>query len=475
MNHPNSLTNDGSRTNIGFIESGSYPIRNGNRIHPLVDSAPTFRRICEAIEEAQHSIWLTITFMDPDFQMPGDRGTLFDVLDHAVERGLDVRIIFWRPNPESSGYGQAFPGTDTDREMLAVRGSRFRIRWDRAQGKYCQHQKTWLMDAGHESETSFVGGINPTFKAFEPGHIGEGHRHDVYVEVTGPSATDVHHNFVQRWNEASERFKEDGVWSHNGEDELLFPTRVSTPRGNTQVQIQRQVSPGRYSGSYPTPEGSPYDIANGERSVLEQYKLAIDAAQCSIYLENQALPVPEIVERLEEALKRGVEVVLLVPDPESYVLAFSGMEIKKFFGQVERLCQYENFTLVGIAGPNGQGRRSNIYIHAKIMLIDDSWATIGSCNLHSNSLYGHTEMNASFWDPSVVVSLRCKLLSEHLGQNTQKLDDREALRLYRNIARENQLRREKGNFEWKGLAYHMDSTSYEELHIVNKDRPIRRS
>jgi cardiolipin synthase len=94
LSHPNSLSNDGSMTNIRNIESGSYPIRNGNMIHPLVDSAPTFRRICDAIEEAQYSIWLTITFMDPDFQMPGDRGTLFDVLDHAVERGLDVRIIF---------------------------------------------------------------------------------------------------------------------------------------------------------------------------------------------------------------------------------------------------------------------------------------------------------------------------------------------------------------------------------------------
>ncbi|MCM3626240.1 phosphatidylserine/phosphatidylglycerophosphate/cardiolipin synthase family protein [Paenibacillus glycanilyticus] len=461
--NPNSIANDISKTHIAFIEFGSYPVRNGNKIRPLVDSAPTFRRICEAIAEAQHSVWLTITFMDPDFQMPGDRGTLFDVLDRAVERGLDVRIIFWRPNPESSGYGQAFLGSDADREMLAARGSRFRIRWDRTNSKYCQHQKAWLMDAGHESETSFVGGINPTFKAFEPGHIGEGHRHDVFVEVTGPSATDVHHNFVQRWNEASERLVVDGVWGHNGEDELLFPTRVSTLRGHTQMQIQRQVSPGRYSDSYPTPGGSPYDIATGERSVLEQYKQAIDAAQRTIYLENQALPVPEIIAKIEEALKRGVDIVLLVPDPESYVLAFHGMDVKKFFDQMETLCRYENFTLVGIAGPNGQGGRSNIYIHGKIMLIDDSWATIGSCNLHSNSLYGHTEMNASFWDPKEVRSIRCQLLDEHLGQDTRQLDDREALRLYRNIARKNQLRRENGDFDWQGLAYRMDSTNYGEI------------
>lgn len=35
------------------------------------------------------------------------------------------------------------------------------------------------------------------------------------------------------------------------------------------------------------------------------------------------------------------------------------------------------------------------------MLVDDAWATIGSCNLHSSSLFGKIEMNASL-DPEVV-------------------------------------------------------------------------
>lgn len=58
----------------------------------------------------------------------------------------------------------------------------------------------------------FVGGVNLTAKALgSPGHR-DGGQHDIYVEVTGPSATDVHHNFVQRWNEASERNCSDGTW-----------------------------------------------------------------------------------------------------------------------------------------------------------------------------------------------------------------------------------------------------------------------
>ncbi|WP_248930732.1 phospholipase D-like domain-containing protein [Paenibacillus hamazuiensis] len=450
------------QSHIPCLASGSYPVRYGNSVHPLVDSAPTFRRICEAIENAQISVWLSITFMAPDFRMPDGRGTILDVLDRAAARGLDVRILFWRPNPESSGYGQAFAGSKEDHDMLAARGSRFRARWDRAFGYYCQHQKIWLIDAGHPSETAFIGGINPTFQTFEPGHIGENQRHDIYVEVAGPSATDVHHNFVQRWNEASERMEADGVWGHTGDDELPFPSQVSAPRGNTSVQIQRNVYKGRYSNSCPTPEGSPFDIVEGEHSVSEQYLQAIDAARRSIYIENQALPILEIASRLEDALKRGVDIVLLVPaNPEDHVRAARrNPERKAFFDRIEALGRYEKFALVGIAGPDGQGGRSHIYVHAKVMLVDDVWMTIGSCNLHSNSFFGHTEMNAAIWDEEAVRAFRRQLLFEHLGHDTGHLDDRAALQLYRDIAYDNRQKAERGDYNWQGLAFSLEPSAY---------------
>ncbi|TBL80446.1 phospholipase D-like domain-containing protein [Paenibacillus thalictri] len=451
-------------SHIPYIESGSYPVRLGNTVRPLVDSAPTFRRICEAIEGARQSVWLSITFMDPEFQMPDQRGSILDVLDRAAESGLDVRIMFWRPNPESSGYGQAFAGSSAERDMLAARGSKFRARWDRAYGRYCQHQKIWLIDAGAPSETTFVGGINPTFKTFEPGHKGEGHRHDVYVEVTGPSATDVHHNFVQRWNEASERMEADGVWGHNSEDDLPFPEQVSASCGNTPVQIQRNIYADRYRQSYAAPGSSAMDIAAGEHSITEQYILAIDAARRTIYIENQALPIPDIAVKLEDALKRGVDIVLLVPaEPENHVREARRDPARKgYFDHIEALGRYENFTLAGIAGPNEQGGRSSIYVHAKIMLVDDEWVTIGSCNLHANSLIGHSEMNAAIWDSHMVQAFRRQLFLEHLAQDTKEMSDRQALRLYRSIAHENKLKGLRGDYDWEGLAFTIDPKTYGE-------------
>jgi cardiolipin synthase A/B len=449
---------------VPFPASGSYPLRAGNAVRPLVAVTPAFRRIGEAVEAARHSVWLTVAFLAPAFRMPEGRGSLFDLLDRAVARGLDVRVIFWRPDPETSIYGPTFSGTQADRDMLQARGSRFQARWDRAETGYCQHQKSWLIDAGREAETAFVGGINLTARSdsVPPHGIGNHQSHDTYVEISGPAASDVHHNFVQRWNAASERTAADGVWGHLSSETMEFPARLSAPQGGSLVQIQRTVHAGRYRDGRPSPEGRPRDSAGGEQSVLEQYRQAIDAARRSIYVENQAIPIPPIATRLEEALKRGVEVVALVPaDPEAHVRAARrGPRDNAVFRWIEALGRYGNFALVGLAGRNAQGGRSNIYVHGKIMLVDDAWATIGSCNLHAHSLLGNTEMNASFWDPQVVRALRCELLAGHLGRDTAHLDDRAALRLYRSIASDNRRRREAGDVDWQGLVFSLDPANY---------------
>jgi len=436
-----TLLSDGP-AHVPAALAGSYPVRPGNLVRPLVDGVPAFQRIGAAIDAAHHNIWLTVAFYSSDFTFPGSSGTLFDVLDRAVERGLDVRIIFWRPNPESSDYGRTFPGSEADRDLLRARGSRFSVRWDRTHAAYCQHQKSWVIDAGQPFETTFVGGINLTGAALgSPGHR-DGGRHDLYVEVSGPSATDAHHNFVQRWNEASERNEIDGVWGPYGMSRLPFPTHASGPRGASLVQIQRMVPSGRYADGHAVPGGRQHDIAAGERSILEQYEQAIEGARSSIYIENQALPVPAIAHRLESALRSRL-------DPDR----------SELFDRIEALGRYETFTLAGLAVPDIEGRRA-VYVHAKCMLVDDAWATIGSCNLHANSLGGHTEMNASVWDGEVVRALRCKLLAEHLGQDTDGLDDRAALRLYRRVAERNSVCMTMRKPEWRGLAFTLSPAKY---------------
>ncbi|QHW34736.1 phosphatidylserine/phosphatidylglycerophosphate/cardiolipin synthase family protein [Paenibacillus rhizovicinus] len=429
---------------IPYMHRASYPIRSGNAIRPLVDGEPAFRRICEAIEAATHSVWTTITFMWAACQMPDGRGSPLDVLHRAAARGLDVRIIYWRPDPETESLKtNAFWGAPEHFERLRDYASPMLIRWDRAHPGYCQHQKSWLIDAGTDAETAFLGGINLNPNSMvAPGHGGKGQNHDAYVELNGPSLVDVHHNFVQRWNEASERDKADGSWSGTGSmSDLPFPIRVPKRQGDAIVQIQRTIHRDRYTNGQASPGGDAFDIAAGERSNLDQYCAAIDSARSSIYIENQAITVQAIVDGLHQALLRGVEVAAVIPADGEIPEALA------------KLAVFGNFTLAGLAGIGDDGERHNVWVHSKLMLVDGHWGTVGSCNLHRYSLFGNSEMNAAFWHRETAHAMLSSLFEEHLGSDITGMDDRAALQLFAKIARTNRLRLDQGDNGWQGLAF----------------------
>jgi cardiolipin synthase A/B len=273
-----------SEPKIPAVGTSSYPSRPGNFLRPWIDGEPALRRICEAIESARHSVWATVTFMWPDFRMPDGRGSALDVLSRAAARGLDVRVIFWRPDPETEILqANTFWGSLEQRALLEKRHPAIRIRWDRAQPGFCQHQKSWLIDASTPTETCFLGGINLNpHSMVAPGHRGEGHNHDVNLELAGPAAVDVHHNFVQRWNEATERHSADGRWGPGSEIDLPFPTTVPGSRGHALVRIYRTIHRGRYRDGQAVPGGASFNIEEGEQSNFEQYCAAIKAARRTI-------------------------------------------------------------------------------------------------------------------------------------------------------------------------------------------------
>lgn len=446
-----------------FVTTGTYPTRSGNHVRPWIDGIPAFRRICETIEAAQQSVWATITFMWPTFGMPDGRGTPLDLFQRVAERGIDVRLIFWRPDDETAYLRKnAFWGAAEHFAALAQAYPHIKIRWDRAYPGYCQHQKTWLIDANLPTATAFVGGINLNpHSLVMPGHNGQDQNHDAYVEIAGPAVADVQHNFVQRWNEASERTSADGRWGAGSDTDLPFPTHTPPACGAADVQIQRTIHAGRYHNPHPAPGGSAFAIAAGEKTNLAQYCQAIRWAHRTIYMENQYIEVPEIVDALHDALARGVEVVVLLPAvPVLASAADVTQERQAFLAARARLADYDHFTLCGIAGVDVDGRRQPVYVHSKLMLVDDEWATVGSCNLHHFSLFGNSELNAALQHPATVRALRVELFQEHLGVDTSTMADKRAFRLFRRIANENRQRHTNSDPAWQGLAFRLNVASY---------------
>ena len=442
-----------------FVDSGSYPARSGNLVRPLIDGIPAFTRISECIASAQHTVWATITFMWSNFAMPDGRGTALKVLNQAAERGLDVRLICWRPESHNENHlRNAFWGSPDQLALLADQFANVNIRWDKGAPGYCQHQKSWLFDAGAHAASAIVGGINLNPNSLVPqghhhSHSGSAaQNHDVYVELGGPCVADVQHNFVQRWNEASERAEPGGTFGPVAMQDLPFPERVPAECGSAAIQIQRTTHAARYALGHPPVGGHTYPIAEGEQTNLQQYCAAIGAAARTIYIENQYLEVTPIVEALTDALKRGVEVLVVLPVVPDFSLREADITNarKAFMACRAALERYHNFMLCGLAAEDANGCRTPVYVHSKLMIVDGEFATVGSCNLHHYSLYGNGELNAAIDDSGSAMSLMAELFGEHVGIDIAGLDDLRAVQQFKQIAQQNNSAREKGSADWAG-------------------------
>ena len=155
------------------------------------------------------------------------------LLDRVASRGLDVRIIFWRPDVVTTGHARnAFWGAAEHRALLDRRRSGVKVRWDRAHRGFCQHQKTWMIDAGGERVSRLrVASIStPTRWLF----LATAESESITMCTSRYLArrpVDAHHNFVRRWNEVSERIACNGRWGSGSEDDRAFPTRLPKPCG----------------------------------------------------------------------------------------------------------------------------------------------------------------------------------------------------------------------------------------------------
>lgn len=370
-------------TRVPSPPGAPFPVREGNVVRPLIDGVPAFRRVCQAIEAAQRSVWVTVTFLWAACRMPDGRGTPLEVMDRAAARGVDVRVVFWRPGEELASLREnAFWGAPEHLERLRTEAPHVKVRWDRAAEGFCQHQKLWLVDAGAPGATAFVGGLNLNpHSMVVPGHARPGENHDLYVELTGPATADVHRAFAERWNAATDPM---------ADDDLPLPDRGAVPAvtGAARVQVQRTIHPSR------SVDG------RGERTILEQTLLAIGAARDTLSLEHQRIDLPEVLDALRAAAERGVAITAVVPAADEHAAGLLA------------LAEHPRFTLVGLTGHAPDGSRHPVWVHSKLMIIDDAWATVGSANLHRSSLTGNAELDLAIWDPSFARDLGTELARE---------------------------------------------------------------
>ena len=131
--------------------------------------------------------------------------------------------------------------------------------------------------------------------------------------------------------------------------------------------------------------------ASGSYAMYTMFLLAISSARQFIHLTNPYfLPDERMAEALLAAAKRGVRVVVLTPGKIDHNIVRSAS--RRDFGRM---------LLGGIEIFEYQAG----LLHAKTMVIDGVWATVGSTNLDNRSFAINDELNLVVYDRRVAGQL----------------------------------------------------------------------
>jgi phosphatidylserine/phosphatidylglycerophosphate/cardiolipin synthase-like enzyme len=224
-------------------------------------------------------------------------------------------------------------------------------------------------------------------------------RHDVTSRIRGPAAAELLEEFRVRWR-----------LSGSGKLEEKSGAIPSPGGAKTKVQVG-------HTAYYPGP--------GDKQDIWRAYLHALKQAERFIYLENQYFTSPSvrnvIVERIQRRPK--LQVVIILPrKPEEFGVAPAiTLRQSQLIGTIEaaakkRTPREKRVHVFGLAVWNGStSEYEDIYVHAKVGIIDDEWMTIGSANTGSRSFEFDTELNAFTNDITQVADFRRELWSEHLN------------------------------------------------------------
>jgi phosphatidylserine/phosphatidylglycerophosphate/cardiolipin synthase-like enzyme len=374
--------------------------REGCSIDVLIDGAQVLPAIAEAIRGARRSVRIAGWHVAPHFALEREEPptVLRELLAEAVARGVNVRVLLWAGAPL-----RVFTPARSDvravcRELTRGTGIRVAID-DHERLLHCHHEKLVVVD----EEVAFVGGVDLTDLGGDrwdtQRHPARGRLgwHDAGSRLRGPIVADVAEHFDLRWTAVT------------GEELPAVP--VPARAGDTTIQLLRTI-----------PEHVYAQIPGGAFGILEGYMRALRSAQEIVYLESQFFWLPEIVDLLSDKVRNPPSdrfrlVVLLPSKPNNGEDDTRGM-LAYLADADDGRGRFLSTTIDAMTGSTVD----QVYVHAKVGIVDDRWLTIGSANLNAHSFFNDSEVNVQVSDPALARRTRLRLWSEHLGLPEDEID-----------------------------------------------------
>lgn len=459
-----------------------WRIARADRMAVIVDAADYFATVHAAISKARHSVILIGWDFDTRVALnrPAEENEAPNKLGRflswaaAQKPELQIHVLRW-----NLGAINALGRGTTPLVILDwMTDKRIHFKLDSAHpAGSAHHQKIVVID----DVLAFCGGIDITGDRWDTReHLDDnplrvrpttkrryGPWHDVSTAVDGEAARALGELARDRWQRAT------------GETLAAPPRTAATwPEGLTPSFREVDVGIARTA-----PE---YQDRDAVHEIEALYLAGIAAARQSIYIESQYFASRRIAKALADRLSEpeAPEVVVVNPETaegwlEEEVMGSSRARLLDLVRKADRHGRFRLYTPVTSGG-------QPIYVHAKVMVVDDRLLKVGSSNLNNRSLGFDTECDLAIEVPpdgardgqirQSILGLRNDLVAEHLGVANEVLEhclDREGGSLIRAIEALRRPGRSLVPFEPPKLNA-VESSLLEENQLLDPERPSSR-
>lgn len=395
-----------------------WRIERAEHASVVIDAADYFRIIRQAMLNARHQILLvgwdfdTRIKLDRGRSLPGVPNVLGEFVRWLADRQPELKIFLlsWDIGAlKLLGRGSSL--------LTAARWAaheRIHLKFDSEHPPGgTHHQKIAVIDDAF----AFCGGIDMTARRWDTREHLDGDRrrrrpngklygpwHDATTAVDGAAARALGELARERWERAT------------GERPAAPP--ASTPVWPDELQPHFHQVDVAIARTIPAQKD--------EREVLEIEALYLDliaSAQRLVYAENQYFASRRIAEAIAKRLREpyGPEIVLVMPETadgwlEEEAMGSARARLMRSLAEADAHGRFRIYTPVTAAG-------EPIYVHAKVMIIDDVVLRVGSSNWNNRSLGLDSECDvaidarlpANYGMQPAITGIRDDLLAEHLG------------------------------------------------------------
>lgn len=327
------------------------PVTGHNKSRILSTAREAYDAMLEAMEEAKEHIHMEFYIFRDD-----EIGEQFqDVMIRKARQGIKVRLLCdgLGSHHLSRRYIRALKDAGVEFHfflppMISLFDRRFNFR---------NHRKMMVVDG----RIGFTGGMN-----IGDDYLGKdlkmGYWRDTHLRLEGDSVYYIQYVFLKDWRLASG----EGM-SHP----RLFPKHSCEEQEAVQI-----------IGSGPD---APIDATQ------EMFFAALCAASDRIWITSPYfIPDPPICRALKSAVLRGVDVRIIIPGKPDNKLVYHAS-----------LSYLENLQDAGVKFY----RYTKGFMHAKVMIVDELLATVGSANLDMRSFYSNFELTAVLLHPEAISTL----------------------------------------------------------------------